>query len=73
MKVKLRLKDLCCANCAAKIEDKMSKVDGVESVTVNFLAEKMILELAEDKLDEILNKAEKIVHKIEPDVKIQRI
>ncbi len=73
MKVKLRLKDLCCANCAAKIEDKMSKVDGVESVTVNFLTEKMILELAEDKLDEILNKAEKIVHKIEPDVKIQRI
>ena len=62
MKVKLRLKDLCCANCAAKIEDKMSKVDGVESVTVNFLTEKMILELAEDKLDEILNKAEKIVH-----------
>lgn len=73
MNVKLRLKDLCCANCAAKIEDKMSKVDGVESVTVNFLTEKMILELAEDKLDEILNKAEKIVHKIEPDVKIQRI
>ncbi len=73
MKVKLRLKDLCCANCAAKIEDKISKVDGVESVTVNFLTEKMILELAEDKLDEILNKAEKIVHKIEPDVKIQRI
>lgn len=73
MKIKIRLKDLCCANCAAKIEDKMSKVDGVESVTVNFLTEKMILEAAEEKLDEIMAKAEKIVHKIEPDVKIERI
>lgn len=73
MKIKIRLKDLCCANCAAKIEDKMSKVDGVESVTVNFLTEKMILEAAEEKLDEIMAKAEKIVRKIEPDVKIERI
>lgn len=71
MKKKIKLHDLCCANCAAKIEDKMSKVDGVNSVTVNFLTEKMILDIDESKLESIMAQVEKIVHKIEPDVQIE--
>ena len=71
MKKKIKLHDLCCANCAAKIEDKMSKVDGVNSVTVNFLTEKMILDIDESKLEIIMAQVEKIVHKIEPDVEIE--
>lgn len=71
MKKKIKLHDLCCANCAAKIEDKMSKVDGVNSVTVNFLTEKMILDIDESKLESIMAQVEKIVHKIEPDVEIE--
>lgn len=71
MKKKIKLHDLCCANCAAKIEDKMSKVDGVNSVTVNFLTEKMIMDIDESKLESIMAQAEKIVHKIEPDVEIE--
>ncbi|MCD7774105.1 MAG: cation transporter [Clostridiales bacterium] len=70
---KVKLHDLCCANCAAKIEDKVSKVSGVSSVTVNFLAEKMIMDVEEDKLSEIQASVEKIVHKIEPDVVIEYI
>ena len=71
MKKKIKLHDLCCANCAAKIEDKMSKVDGVNSVTVNFLTEKMIMDIDEIKLESIMVQVEKIVHKIEPDVEIE--
>ena len=70
---KIKLIDLCCANCAAKIEEKTGKLDGVNSVTVNFLTEKMILDLDESKLDSVLAGVEKIVHKIEPDVKIEYI
>ena len=73
MKIKAKLLDLCCANCAAKIEEKISKLDGVESVTVNFLTEKMILNADETKLVEIKEQIEKIVHKIEPDVVIEYI
>ena len=73
MKIKATLHDLCCANCAAKIEDKISKLEGVESVTVNFLTEKMILNADESKLGEIKEQIEKIVHKIEPDVEIEYI
>lgn len=68
---KVKLHDLCCANCAAKIEDKVSKIKGVESVTVNFLTEKMILDVEEEKLEAIKVEIEKIVHKIEPDVEIE--
>lgn len=68
---KVKLHDLCCANCAAKIEEKVSKLDGVESVTVNFLTQKMIMDIDESKLDDIKQQVEKIVHKIEPDVEIE--
>lgn len=73
MKVKVMLHDLCCANCAAKIEDRVAKLEGVESVTVNFLTEKMILMADENKLDAIKEQVEKIVHKIEPDVTVEFI
>lgn len=73
MKVKAKLHDLCCANCAAKIEEKISKLEGVESVTVNFIMEKMILVADDAKIDEIKSQIEKIVHKIEPDVEIEYI
>lgn len=73
MKIKAKLHDLCCANCAAKIEEKISALDGVESVTVNFILEKMILNADENKIDDIKAQIEKIVHKIEPDVEIEYI
>lgn len=73
MKIKAKLHDLCCANCAAKIEEKISALDGVESVTVNFIMEKMILVADDAKIDEIKAQIEKIVHKIEPDVEIEYI
>lgn len=71
MKIKAKLHGLCCAHCAAKIEDKIGKLEGVESATVSFLTEKMILVAADDKADTIKAQAEKIVHQIEPDVKVE--
>lgn len=70
-KIKVKLSGLCCANCAAKIEAKISDLPGVESAMVNFLTEKMILTAEEGKLEEIKAQAEKIIHKIEPDVEIE--
>ncbi len=70
---KVKLHGLCCANCAAKIEEKTAKLDGVNSVTVNFLTEKMILDIDETKLDSIKAGIEKIVHKTEPDVEVEFI
>lgn len=73
MKIKYILEGLDCANCAAKIEDAVSKLDGVNSASVSFMTTKMTLEIVEENIDEILINVEKIVKKIEPDVKLKRV
>lgn len=70
MKKVYKLEDLECANCAAKMETAISKIDGVESVSVSFMTQKLTIDADESKLDEILKKAAKICKKIEPDCKI---
>ena len=70
MKMKVKLNDLCCANCAAKIEEKVSQLPGVENVSVNFLTEKMILEVNDCAIDRVQSEIVKIVKKIEPDVTV---
>ena len=70
MKRKVKLTDLCCANCAAKIEEKVSQLPGVETVSVNFLTEKMILEVKDSEWERVQAEIVKIVRKIEPDVTV---
>ncbi|GAA0389104.1 cation transporter [Paenibacillus motobuensis] len=70
MKKNIKLSDLDCANCAAKIENAIGKLDNVTDVKVNFMSQKMILEAPDDKFDEVLAEVKKTVKKIEPDVVI---
>ena len=37
MKKKFKLTDLDCANCAAKMEDAIRKIEGVENASVSFM------------------------------------
>lgn len=70
MKRTFKLEDLDCANCAAKMEDAISKLPGVTKVSINFMAQKMILEAEDDKFDAVLKDAVKCVSKVEPDCRI---
>lgn len=56
MKKIFKLEDLDCANCAAKMEAALAKVDGVEHVSVNFFTQKLTLEAADGDFDEVLKK-----------------
>lgn len=56
-----------CASCADKIQRSVAKIPGVEAVTVNFLTQKMKLEAAEDRLEELLPQIRRAAKKIEPD------
>lgn len=71
MKKTIKLQDLDCANCAAKIENAVKKLEGVTDVKVNFLSQKMELEAADDKYDSVLSEAKKVIKKIEPDVTVK--
>jgi cation transport ATPase len=68
MKKVVKLENLDCANCAAKMEDGVSKISGVEKVTVSFLMQKMTIIAPEEQMEDILKQAEKVIHKVEPDV-----
>lgn len=70
MKKVYKLEELDCANCAAKMEDAIAKLDGVKAVTVNFIMQKLTLEADDDIFDDVLKKAAKAVKKIEPDCRI---
>lgn len=48
MKKHFKLIDLDCANCAAKMEAAIKKLDGVHDATVSFMTQKLTLD-AEDR------------------------
>lgn len=70
MRKVFKLEDLDCANCAAKMEAAINRIDGVEKATVSFMTQKLTIETDEAKLDEIMKKAVKACKKIEPDCRI---
>ena len=70
MKKIIKLSGLDCANCAAKMENAISKIEGVESANVSFMTQKMTICADEEKFDKIMKQAVKICKKIEPDCKI---
>ncbi len=73
MKLVVRMEDLDCAHCAQKMEDKIGKLSGVESVSVSFMAQKMILQITEgtDK-DDLLSQIEKAVKSVDKNCSIVR-
>lgn len=59
-----------CANCAAKVEAAVKKIDGVNDVTVNFMAQKMVLDADDARFDEILKEVVAVAKKVEPDCEL---
>ena len=70
MKKKFKLEDLDCANCAAKMEEGIKKIAGVKDANVSFLAQKMTIEVEDEKFEEIMKEVVAICAKIEPDCRI---
>ena len=70
MKKTYPLENLDCAACAAKMEAAISKLDGVESVSVNFIMQKLTLEAPDERFDDIMKKAVKLCRRVEPDMEI---
>lgn len=71
MKKTFALEDLDCAVCAAKMEDAIKKIDGVNDATVSFMAQKMTVDADDDKFDDIMKKVVKACKKVEPDCRIK--
>lgn len=70
MKKVYKLEDLDCANCAAKMETAIGKLDGVTAVSVSFLSQKLTIEADDSRFDDIMGQVVKVCRKVEPDCTI---
>lgn len=60
-----------CANCANLMEDAARKITGVQTATVNFMTQKMIVEFAEGQEPQtVMPQVLKACKKVEPDCEI---
>ena len=74
MKCKFKIRGLDCANCAAELERKLNKLDGIDEANINFITERMELELYDDEdKDEIIKRVKKLIKKEELDVTIDEL
>ena len=72
MKKRYKLTDLDCANCAAKMENAIRKIDGVQDATVSFMSQRLTVEADDSRFEEILDQIVKVCKKVEPDCQIVR-
>ena len=70
MKKTFKLIDLDCANCAAKMENAIKKLDGVTDASVSFMTQKMTIDADDARFDEIMKQVVKACKKVEPDCEI---
>lgn len=67
MKKRFTLTDLDCANCAAKMEEAIKKIDGVTDATVSFMAQKLSIDADDARFDAIMDEVVRVCRKVEPD------
>lgn len=70
MKKTYMLEDLDCANCAAKMEAAIRKIDGVTDVSVSFILQKMTIEAPDEIFERVLKDAVKAIRRVEPDTRV---
>ena len=73
MKAVFKLEGLDCANCAAKIENEVRKIPGVEDATVAFMTQKMTIVAEDERMEGIAAEAARIAKKVEGDVQVVRL
>jgi len=71
MKKVFKLENLDCANCAAKMEDAIKKIDGVHDASISFMTQKLTIEADDVLFDDAVKKAVKACRRVEPDCKIK--
>ena len=70
MKRSFAMQDLDCANCAAKMEAAIKKIEGVNSCSVNFFAQKLVLDADDSRFDDILKLADQAIRRVDPDCRL---
>lgn len=67
MKKSFKLENLDCAHCAAVMENRIRKIEGVYEANISFMTKRLVLDADEGRLPEILREAGAICKRVEPD------
>ena len=67
-----RLTGLCCANCAARMERLIEKIDTVNEVTLNFMTTKLIVDMEETDVEATEDKIMAVIAKVSREVVMTR-
>lgn len=70
MKKAFKLDEIDCANCARELQEGLAKLEGVTSVSVNFMTQKLTLEAADSEFDDVLQHVIDYTEEAEPDCEI---
>jgi copper chaperone CopZ len=67
MKKVYKLNEIDCANCAKKLEKKIAKIKGVSEASINFMAQKLTIEVDNES---VLDEVKAVCKKFEPDMEV---
>lgn len=67
---KYNIENVDCANCAAKMEEGIKKIDGVNDARVNFLTQKLVIDTEREDIDAVMDCVLKICRRIDSEVEI---
>lgn len=73
MKKIVKLEGLCCANCAAKIEDGIRKLPGVTEASLSFMTQRLVMEVEDGRVEAVLEAARKVADRVEPEAEFRVI
>lgn len=71
MKKTYKLENLDCANCAAKMETAIKKIDGVADCSISFMTQKMTIDADDEGFDDISRAAQKAITRVDRACKIK--
>ncbi len=71
-KIQMKISGLDCANCAAKLEREIAKIEGLKNVSINFMQEKLLFECEEERLDEMIHEIEEVIERVEPEASLEK-
>lgn len=70
MKKSFKLDEIDCANCARELQGELTQLEGVKSVSVNFMTQKLTLEAEDNEFEEVLDRVVEFTAEAEPDCEI---
>ena len=70
MKKKFKMEELDCANCAAKMEALIKKIPGVRDASMNFMTQRLTLDVDDERFEEILAEAQRCCDRVDKGCRI---